>query len=570
MPSAETRDRLLFRHCHVTLDTGKGRNTYTERLAWMVGGRGKYSEFHHLEGFKGKGNFRNIEGLLLLPNGDVKKIKKESLKISSRARRGILFSDLYLAEWTLTNLEVGTIVFLEYEQTTAVARHFIPLYIQHSRYAVDEVHVTAEAGSDFMVTIKPYAAEGCVEMVNDRHAVGRELPVWEDRPYTGGFSDTATRVLIHYYPPGHPSSWQDEAEEYEELWSGVYQPTEGQSNTGTRDALATLLPEFEKTYRYVAVEIGEGGIIPHELEEIREYQYGDCKDLSLLLVDELIQRGYHAEPVLTSLPANRTFYPEYPEMFQFNHAIVGWIEDGDTLYHDPTGEEFQAGEIPWQLQGAPVLWMGEEGGLAWIPLDPDPLDISIQLNGTVDEDGVVQGRAVWRYDSRMRRELQDVLDDLDESDLNNRFVDEIDMTIVAWQTDPDSLTLQLEATLTGLIQPLGSRLLFRPFPFAVSSVPEAKEPGPDGFILPRPEASHGTIHLKLPWQVENQTIPADSLVNEVGTVSASFSVSDNTLTGRWFIARNKHKFSADKSHQLQVFLAAINDLSRKRVFLTTE
>lgn len=50
----------------------------------------------------------------------------------------------------------------------------------------------------------------------------------------------------------------------------------------------------QQSFHYLAMSIGESGIIPNEPKEIIKNKYGDCKDMSVLNVVLLKALGYDA------------------------------------------------------------------------------------------------------------------------------------------------------------------------------------------------------------------------------------------------------------------------------------
>jgi hypothetical protein len=83
----------------------------------------------------------------------------------------------------------------------------------------------------------------------------------------------------------------------------------------------------------------DGGLIPRSLKEIESSRYGDCKDLSVLLVSVLRELGYDARVTLVRRGENPWGYePDYklPASHRFNHAIVNLKVGGQSYWLDPT------------------------------------------------------------------------------------------------------------------------------------------------------------------------------------------------------------------------------------------
>lgn len=109
--------------------------------------------------------------------------------------------------------------------------------------------------------------------------------------------------------------------------------------------------------RYVAIMMGPGGRIPHEAHEVAEKQYGDCKDMSTLLLSVLNERrlpGYFAL-INTRPPAGWVVEP-LPTLNYFNHAVVRAGKAGWWL--DATDRHGSALNPRIDIQGAPALVVG--------------------------------------------------------------------------------------------------------------------------------------------------------------------------------------------------------------------
>jgi hypothetical protein len=108
----------------------------------------------------------------------------------------------------------------------------------------------------------------------------------------------------------------------------------------------------KKNIRYVAVYLGVGGYVPHELAWIWTNRYGDCKDHVLLLQSLLRAAG------IDSAPAFINTYSEYgltelPVPNSFNHVILYIPELG--LFMDPTAQSVPSGSLPWVDADKPVV-----------------------------------------------------------------------------------------------------------------------------------------------------------------------------------------------------------------------
>ena len=115
-------------------------------------------------------------------------------------------------------------------------------------------------------------------------------------------------------------------------------------------------------YRYVSVSIGVSGWRPRQFDDIIDTKYGDCKDLSMLLVSELRNKNVEIYPALIMTRSSGTIDTAFP-CFNFNHLISVAVTSDDTLWMDPTCRSCPLGVIPWQDQNNYALIITDTGGV---------------------------------------------------------------------------------------------------------------------------------------------------------------------------------------------------------------
>lgn len=131
------------------------------------------------------------------------------------------------------------------------------------------------------------------------------------------------------------------------------------------DKARALHDWVRKNIRYVAVYLGVGGWVPHDVDWILKKRYGDCKDHVLLLQTLLKAVGIEAVPVLINTHAEYVL-TELPVANSFNHAIV--YIPGLNVFVDPTDARISFGALPWQSADKPVaVALGSGGKLMRTP-----------------------------------------------------------------------------------------------------------------------------------------------------------------------------------------------------------
>lgn len=133
------------------------------------------------------------------------------------------------------------------------------------------------------------------------------------------------------------------------------------------DSLKAIYEALISSTRYVAIQIGIGGWQPYEAELTRSRGFGDCKDLSTLLISRLRQSGIKAYPILLNTRQSQITDPNFPSL-SFNHLITAAMIGTDTIWLDPTCDKCPLYEIPYSDEDLNVLLITDHGSrLVHIP-----------------------------------------------------------------------------------------------------------------------------------------------------------------------------------------------------------
>lgn len=193
-----------------------------------------------------------------------------------------------------------------------------------------------------------------------------DIPVYQQEPSELPFMDIARRVNVSTI-----TNWLTVADWQRGLYSDIprgnatarahaLEITEGITTvTGKVEAIFRYITE---NYRYTQMYTTRiAGVKPHTISDIIANRCGDCKDLSLLLMDMLSAVGIESYPVLMRTSDRGQLDAYVPTPNAFNHAIVyipGIGEDG--LFVDPT---FRYGEydlLPSPCQDVDVLIIDDD------------------------------------------------------------------------------------------------------------------------------------------------------------------------------------------------------------------
>ena len=106
--------------------------------------------------------------------------------------------------------------------------------------------------------------------------------------------------------------------------------------------------------RYVGIEFGEAGVVPHAPDQTIGRAYGDCKDQATLLVGLLRAAGLPAHVALLYVGGREDINGKLAAMNVFDHAIVV-VPGEEAWWFDPTADHVEPGTLPPGDQGRLAL-----------------------------------------------------------------------------------------------------------------------------------------------------------------------------------------------------------------------
>lgn len=233
------------------------------------------------------------------------------------------------------------------------------------------------------------------------------IPALNDEPYMPAWQDIVpsirfTPVVVSFYWTSfllEGNSWADIGKWYTRVIKDRMEP-ESELEEQAQSLIAGNLTEQQKAkaicefvrnnFRYVSIDIGNGGADPHDVNKILRNRYGDCKDLSVLTVALLKEAGIEAWVGLVRTADNGVVEKTFCSASVFNHAIVclpakiitdsllqRQISKGepdssrvnDCLVFDPTVRWCPFGYLPWTDMGVEVLVInGDSSAFVSTPL----------------------------------------------------------------------------------------------------------------------------------------------------------------------------------------------------------
>jgi transglutaminase-like putative cysteine protease len=415
---------LLYSETNVTvLSTDKIKTTVREAYKILrPNGRERGTVYVY---FNPSRKIKSLHGWCIPAQGKDYEVKDKEAVDRSLSGGGELVDDVKVRLLTIPAPDPGNIVGYEYEVEER------PFFLQDMWYfqeadPVRETHYSLQLPSgwefrDFWLNHPEVKASQAGNnlwqwTVSDVREIRHEPAM---PPYQG----IAGQMIVTFFPPGGKAAngfaaWDDMGKWYFNLvGERVDASPEIKQQVGKLTASATTplqkmqtIAEFvQRDIRYVAIELGIGGMQPHPAAEVFSHRFGDCKDKATLVRSMLQEIGVQSYHVVIN-DRRGAVTGDMPAHNGFNHVITaiqlpdGMIDPslvatmqhpklGRILFFDPTNELIPFGQLPGYLQANYGLLVTSGGGeLVKLPQQPSAMN-SIERTAklTLDAGGTLKG-----------------------------------------------------------------------------------------------------------------------------------------------------------------------------------
>jgi transglutaminase-like putative cysteine protease len=204
----------------------------------------------------------------------------------------------------------------------------------------------------------------------------RNIPPVKEEPWSPPESELQNAIIfapINFElgdSQGSFSDWNSIAKWYGELAKGRYElPLETKDNiqqlisemSDEKEIINTLYKYMQDKTRYVSISLGIGGWQPHSAESSYTNRYGDCKDLSTLMISMLDVADIKAYPALALTRDAGMVDADFPSN-QFNHCIAFVPLAQDTVWLECTADFIDPEDVPYKIEAINALVVKENGG----------------------------------------------------------------------------------------------------------------------------------------------------------------------------------------------------------------
>lgn len=555
-------------------------------------------------GFDNETKINYLHGWSVTAKGQEYEAKEKDALEMSVSSYGEIYSDDKEKVLLLPGADVGTVVAFEFEhksrpylfQDEWIIQSEIP--VEKSRYIL-QLPPSWEYRADWVNHPEvPPAISGNTYTweLNDVPRIEKEY----HRPPTMAL---ASRIIITFFSERIKNqtykTWKEFGAWYAQLAAGTRASSPAleqkvqelaPSTLPLLDRIKALARFAQHDIRYVAIEIGIGGLRPHLASDIFAHRYGDCKDKATVLATMLAQIGVKSF-YMPIHDKRGIFTKNSPPFVGFNHVILAiQLPDGSfnqsfsalyehprlghLLIFDPTNEWVPFGQLPYYEQDNYALLVTDDGGeFIHLPVgSPELNELKLNAKLKLMPDGSLQGQieeVFSGYQAMMeraylqeetQRDRKRMIEHFLGSNVGNFQLDGLEIVNEA-EIDKD-LILKYKFTADHYAKSAGPLLLVRPRVVGESAgYFDATKPRHYPYEFRAPFVQSDTVEITLPegFKVDELPDPADAHLPFAQYVSKTES-SGNVLKYTREYKMTTTLVPVDSFKQLQVlFSQIIND-----------
>jgi transglutaminase-like putative cysteine protease len=367
--------------------------------------------------FSDRQKFKLLEAYTLKANGQKIPLLAENIQIQKGLAQGDLsvsYQNFINQVLRFSDVTIADSIYISYESET-----LIPLYsgqyVDFQRIALsntwDGARITYRYPKNMVLQ---FAQSGFTETKSNtdtysentynlgktpsKNLESQGLNSWKEMPYiqVSSFADAAAMAAAYRITESTKKTISPQLQALaDEITAGIIEP---------RDQLKALYDWMGKNIRYVAVYYGQGGFIPHSIEEILKNRFGDCKDQTLLLQTLALAKGIEAHTVMIFADTLNYITPPLATTGNYNHVIV--YAPSLNLFVDPTAaSSIRFGDLPIVDMSKQVLSV-KDGTFLTTPspsAEKDTLHRASKWN--IDADGNVTVELVHTATGRIQNDI---------------------------------------------------------------------------------------------------------------------------------------------------------------------
>jgi len=389
------------------------------------------------------------------------------------------------------------------------------------------------------------------------------------------FHNIAPRIAISSF-----SSWEELASWYHDI-----SREQSEADTDIKAKVAELVQgkntDDEKIraiyhyviteIRYLGLEFGISGHMPHEAAEIYKYKYGDCKDKATLLIAMLKEADIEAYYVLLRTRYSGELDLDLPS-FQFDHAIAAVPLNGELMFLDGTAENFVYGDLPAMDQDAwAMVLIDGKGEFMKIPVQPaEENQRTREIKLDLAEDGSIKVEAIISQSGIFASYYRSIFKDLGEtkrseaiqnslsSSCPGSVLEEFSFSDLADLDVPVEQKYKFRAP--HYAKKIGNKLQFKPSIIerveSTSIVAKEERRYPMNFY--NQYCTQNIVEITIPEGYKIERIPDNiDLILPLGSYRVEYVVKDNTIRYERYYKFNTFEISKEDYPSFKEFIERI-------------
>ena len=367
----------------------------------------------------------------------------------------------------------------------------------------------------------------------------------------------------------------------EEKYFSIESPPPTLDATEQQDSLKSIYEEVISSTRYVAIQIGIGGWQPYSAELTQSRGFGDCKDLSTLLISRLRQAGIKAHPVLVNTRRSQITDPAFPSL-SFNHVIAVAIIGTDTIWLDPTCSQCPLNEIPYTDEDIDVLLITDQGSqLVHIPkqkpannLQTRHTLINIDSERFITFETTIQ--IAGEYATRLRNQIPRLTGDQELLYYRNLFADSkrkieiTDYEIDNLENINQPLVIKLTGHCTRRADQINNQMFCKPMfldhPSSYENTGMKHRTLPINMYYPDRLEHHLTIQWDSSLNINSVDLPPNiELTSSFGLLSFEATENSSGVRIDYVKEYNDYQIDTDQLDEFREFQSVLKEITRQYV-----
>jgi transglutaminase-like putative cysteine protease len=347
-----------------------------------------------------------LDAYTILPDGQKVKVADNAIRTveDDLASGATMFSDLKHKIIIFPNVKVGARVYYKVktiEHTPLYPNHFF--YAHHFSPSVqyDHVEFNFTYPKDMAMRVKSRDVSGKKTETDNNVSYQytfKQADIKLSEPAQVAASDFAPGIYFSTFKDylEYGQAYELRAQDKMAVTPNVKKLSE-QITKGIPDRKAqarALYNWVSREIRYVAIYMGNGGIVPHKADDIIRNRYGDCKDKNTLLIALLKAKGIEASSAIIN-SGSAYAIPELPVFTPFNHVIT-YLPEWD-LYVDATQELSPFGELADHIVGKTTVLTSLNKMGKTPKLSPENNRIITSINIKILPNGHMQGTSQTNF-----------------------------------------------------------------------------------------------------------------------------------------------------------------------------